>query len=268
MRAVASLSLTAPLGSAVRDRVVSTGFGFEGSMGSRGSRVRAISILLVVGLLAGCSARPSARPQRLASAAGGPALCVTEGQVRPVEGGRLEVADPAMRAVAMDTGGDAGELEFTYEGPSQGDAPLANGELRRQIGLKLRAADTCNVVYVMWRLTAPSDLVVSVKRNPGMTQHAQCHDGGYERIKAARSEPVPEVREGETHRLRAVMSGDTLRVFADERLAWEGTLGENALGFDGPVGIRTDNGRFVFRIVGDRGSHSAECRGGELVAAG
>jgi len=173
----------------------------------------------------------------MASAAGGPALCVTEGQVRPVEGGRLEVADPAMRAVAMDTGGDAGELEFTYEGPSQGDAPLANGELRRQIGLKLRAADTCN-------------------------------DGGYERIKAARSEQVPDVREGETHKLRAVMSGDTLRVFADERLAWEGTLSQDALGFDGPVGIRTDNGRFVFRIVGDRGSHSAECRGGELVAAG
>ena len=179
----------------------------------------------------------------------------------------MEVADPAMRAVAMGTGGDAGDLEFTYEGPSAGDAPLASGELRRQIGLKLHAADTCNVLYVMWRFT-PSDLVVSVKRNPGMTRHAECHDGGYQRIKPARAEPVPDVREGETHRLRAVISGQMLRVFADDHLAWEGVVGEDVLGFDGPIGVRTDNGRFVFRVIGDRGSHSAECRDGELVASG
>jgi len=231
--------------------------------------MRILSVLLTVGLLAGCSARPSPGPGRMAAIEpAGSALCVTEGQVQPLRGGRMEVADPAMRAVAMQTGGDAGDLEFTYEGPSKGEAPLANGELRRQIGLKLRAADTCNVLYVMWRLTPQSELSVSVKRNPGMTQHAECHDGGYQRIKAARTEPLPNVREGETHRLRAVRSGETLRVFADDHLAWEGVVGEDMLGFEGPVGVRTDNGRFVFRVIGDRGSHSADCRGGEVVASG
>ena len=76
------------------------------------------------------------------------------------------------------------------------------------------------------------------------------------------------MREGETHRLRAVRSGETLRVFADDHLAWEGVVGEDVLGFEGPTGVRTDNGRFVFRVIGDKGSHSADCRGGELVASG
>jgi hypothetical protein len=180
----------------------------------------------------------------------------------------MEVADPAMRAVALGTGGDAAELEFIYEGPSAEDAPLASGELRRQIGLKLRAADTCNVVYVMWHIMPTPTLAVSVKRNPGMTEHTECRDGGYRTIKASREEPVPEIHEGETHRLRATLDGDTLHVVVDGRQAWEGNVGEDALTFDGPIGIRTDNGRFLFRVVGERGRRSVDCRGGEVVGSG
>jgi hypothetical protein len=146
----------------------------------------------------------------------------------------MEVTDPAMRAVALGTGGDAAELEFTYEGPTASEAPLGSGELRRQIGIKLRAADSCNVVYVMWRLEPSSGLAVSVKRNPGMSENAQCHDGGYRSIRSTHGEPVPTIGVGETHTLRAELSADTLRVFADDRLVWEGDVGE-ARAFDGPM---------------------------------
>jgi hypothetical protein len=219
-------------------------------------------------LLAGCSSRPKISPSGLAvgNIPSG-TLCVTEGGVHALEGGRMEVVDPVMRAVAIGTGGDAAEIVFAYEGPTASDAPLANGELRRQIGLKLRAADTCNVVYVMWRLMPTSGLAVSVKRNPGMTKHAECHDGGYRMIKADREESVPEIREGEPHRLRATLDRDSLRALVDGRLAWEGKIGEDALAFEGPVGVRSDNGRFVFRVIGDRGSRAAECSGGEVVAS-
>ena len=233
-------------------------------------RRTAIALAIVGATLGGCSSQPSVGPGALARThpAKLTALCVTEGKVQPKGGGRMEVADPAMRAVALGTGGDTAELEFTYEGPTASEAPLGNGELRRQIGLKLRAADSCNVVYVMWRLEPSSGLAVSVKRNPGMSENAQCHDGGYHSLKSAHAEPVPSIQLGETHSLRAELNGDTLRVFADGRLAWEGEVGEEARAFDGPIGVRTDNGRFVFRVVGEPGGQPSDCRSGELVAAG
>src|SRR5262245_52456933 len=107
---------------------------------SMGSQSRSRALILVPAalvLIAGCSAHRGSGPERLAARAGASALCVTDGQVHPIDGGRLEVDDAAMRAVAVGTAGDAGELEFTYEGPTREVAPLANGELRRQIGLKL-----------------------------------------------------------------------------------------------------------------------------------
>ncbi|HSD10333.1 MAG TPA: hypothetical protein VLF14_05080 [Candidatus Binatia bacterium] len=180
----------------------------------------------------------------------------------------MEVAGPAMRAVALGTGGDMADLEFTYEGPTAENAPLANGELRRQIGLKLRAADSCNLVYVMWRLEPSSGIAVSVKRNPGMSESKQCRDGGYHTVSPTHGESVPSIHAGETHSLRAELSGATLRVFTDGRLAWEGDVGEETLAFDGPVGIRTDNGRFVFRVAGEPGAQPGDCKRGSLVASG
>jgi len=230
-------------------------------------RTVVIAMASAIASLAGCSSRETPSPRGLAvgNLPRG-SLCVTDGGVHALGDGRMEVEDPAMRAIALGTGGDAAELDFAYEGPTAADAPLANGELRRQIGLKLRAADTCNVVYVMWRLTPTSGLAVSVKRNPGMTRHAECRDGGYRAVKAAREEPVPQIREGETHRLRAMLDRDSLRVSVDGREVWEGRLGEDALAFDGPVGIRTDNGRFVFRVIGEGSERAVECNGGVVAS--
>jgi hypothetical protein len=38
-------------------------------------------------------------------------------------------------------------VKFTYLGPTQEVSRLGNGEVRSQFGIKLRAQDTCNIVY-------------------------------------------------------------------------------------------------------------------------
>src|SRR5437870_3663128 len=103
-----------------------------------------------------------------------PKWCVTRGRVDA--GGRVGV--PKMRAVLPDSDGNAAEVRFTYFGPSDVEEPLASGLPRRQIGLKLRAQDPCNLVYVMWRLHPEARIVVSVKRNPGKHASRECGNAG------------------------------------------------------------------------------------------
>ena len=127
-------------------------------------------------------------------------------------------------------------------------ARLGSGELRRQFGLKLRAQDACNLVYAMWRIEPESKLVVSVKSNPGQHTSAKCGNYGYRNIKPRHSIPVPALRSGRTHSLRAEMNGAEMMVFADNSLVWEGSVGPDALAFDGPVGIRSDNLRLQIEL--------------------
>jgi hypothetical protein len=129
---------------------------------------------------------------------------------------------------------------------------LGPAELRRQFGLKLRAQDACNLVYAMWRIEPESKLVVSVKSNPGQHSSAQCGNRGYRNIKPRRSTSVPVLRSGETHTLRAEMNGAEMKVFVDNSLVWEGSVGPAALAFDGPIGIRSDNARLQIELHVDQ----------------
>jgi hypothetical protein len=95
---------------------------------------------------------------------------------------------------------------------SRNEARLGSGELRRQFGLKLRAQDACNLVYAMWRIVPQSKLVVSVKSNPGQHSSAECGNRGYRNIKPRRSIPVPILRSGDAHDLRAEMNGEEMKV--------------------------------------------------------
>ncbi|WP_373047758.1 hypothetical protein [Vulgatibacter sp.] len=174
-------------------------------------------------------------------------LDVTLGALREADG-RLLVEAAKFRAVALRRTAPVAELDFTYVGPTEQAAPLASGELRRQLGLKLRAADGCNLVYVMWRIDPKPALVVSIKRNPGKRTHAQCGAGGYRNVKPERAVPLPKLQPGERHVLRAALAGDRLVVQVDGRAVWEGALGEEILAFDGPVGLRTDNARVAFQL--------------------
>ena len=96
-------------------------------------------------------------------------LCVTEGAIEELPGERLSVSVSKMRAYVNAFTPQLVEGRFTYLGPTENEARLGSGELRRQFGLKLRAQDACNLVYAMWRIEPESKLVVSVKNNPGQT---------------------------------------------------------------------------------------------------
>lgn len=172
-------------------------------------------------------------------------LWVTNGAVTELRHGGLGIETPSSRAVIREapSGLDqAAEIRFRYLGPSKTDKPLASGELRRQIGLKLRAADSCNVVYVMWHIAPDTGIVVSVKHNAGHS-HAVCGALGYETVTPRMHAALRPIRSGEIRRLYAELRGRVLAVFADGKLVWQGVLPEEPPA--GPPGFRTDNGRFV-----------------------
>lgn len=136
---------------------------------------------------------------------------------------------------------------FTYLGPTAEVSRLGSGEVRSQFGIKLRAQDTCNIVYIMWHFAPDQKIAVSVKRNPGQRTHEECLDNGYiNNIKPRVSAAPPPVHVDQPHVLSASMKGSNLSVTADSRVVWQGDLGRVALEFDGPVGLRSDNAHVVF----------------------
>lgn len=167
-------------------------------------------------------------------------LCVTKG--RATIG--AAITEPTMRAVALASQGEAAAMTFTYRGHTEQTRELASGQERHQLGLKLRAQNGCNLVYVMWRLDPVPRLDVSVKINPGGRTHADCGANGYTKVKGTSDSKltlVPVLAAGDTHTLRAQISGDELRAFIDDKLAWRGTLPDSARELVGPAGVRSDN---------------------------
>jgi hypothetical protein len=188
-------------------------------------------------------------------------LCVTEGAIEELPGQRLSVNVPKMRAYVNVSTPQSVEARFTYLGSTGNEARLGSGELRRQFGLKLRAQDACNLVYAMWRIEPQSKLVISVKSNPGQHSSSECSNRGYRNVKPRRGAAVPVLRSGDTHDLRAEMNGEEMKVFVDNALVWEGSVGQDAVGFNGPVGIRSDNARLQIELRAALPSDSQYARG-------
>ena len=184
-------------------------------------------------------------------------LCVTHGAVMPLPLGRLGVFTAAMRAVVAGPPARRVALRFTYLGPSPWTVALRSGAMRRQIGVKLRARDGCNVVYLMWRLAPAPSLVAQVKRNPGERTNEECENRGYATVAPRRVARLPEVRPGSTHVLAAELRGDELVAEVDGEPAWEGDVGE--VDFDGPVGVRSDNGWFAIDLYSEPRPAGAKC---------
>jgi hypothetical protein len=176
-------------------------------------------------------------------------VCVTNGAVAALPDGRLAVETRSSRAVVQARTDNAAdqtvEIHFQYLGPSRDTKPLASGELRRQIGMKLRAQDSCNLIYAMWHIEPDTRVAVSIKRNPGLHTHEQCGAHGYVNLKSQAGTGSPPMHPGETHSLRAELHGKELNVIADGKVAWQGSLGATVLPV-GPPGFRTDNARFAF----------------------
>ena len=175
-------------------------------------------------------------------------LCVTSGSMASLPSGQLRIVAPSVRAVMYGQNSRTAELAFTYRGPTDKTIRLSSGLQRRQLGLKLRAQNGCNLVYVMWRIIPEQKVTVQVKYNPGLKRYAECTNGGYRIMKPAKTGPVPTLSEGSSHRLRAALDGETLRVDVDDQPVWIGDLGSDAMTFDGPIGIRTDNVAMDFTL--------------------
>jgi hypothetical protein len=175
-------------------------------------------------------------------------LDVTDGRVDTSDG-RLLIDVPEVRAVLRMPTTQSIEVHFTYLGPTQNAAKLASGEVRRQFGVKLKAQDPCNLVYVMWRETPQPTLAVSMKSNPGMRSSSQCRDGGYRTLTPAKWGRLPALQPGSSHILRADVDKQDLHASVDGESMWEGSVPPEAMSFDGPVGLRSDNVRVVFDVL-------------------
>jgi hypothetical protein len=199
----------------------------------------------ILALVAACGGKLEAAPERTVKLVPiTDTLCVTKGAAKV----GATVIEPTMRAVALGSRGDGAALELVYRGDTEATRELASGAARRQVGLKLRAQDSCNVVYVMWRLDPKPMLEVSIKLNPGKATHAECGAEGYTKIRPTKSWPVPVLAAGDKHVLRAAINGDDLTAWIDEKVAWRGTLPASARTLLGPAGIRSDN--LSFDLVG------------------
>jgi hypothetical protein len=193
-------------------------------------------------------------------------MCATKGHL--AIGG--EVVDPTVRGYARGTSGESAAVTFTFRGDTAKQRELAGGQARRQIGLKLRAQDGCNLVYVMWRLDPKLALDISVKSNPGKTTHEQCGADGYVKvkpIKAVKNMQVPALVAGERHTMRAEIDGDELHVWVDDKPIWRGTLPASARALKGPAGLRSDNLGYVVdkfeAPAGDPAAPLPKCVAGE-----
>jgi hypothetical protein len=175
-------------------------------------------------------------------------LAVTSGELTPDGPRRFSIRSPTLRAELGRAPRSAAELAFVYQGPTHDDRPLASGELRRQIGLKLRAQDGCNVVYVMWHIEPSPGIVVSVKSNPGQSRHTECGDRGYSVLEPTASTPAAAIAPGQQHVLGAEIRDRVLLVKTDGEQSWRGELPPTAFEFDGPVGVRSDNGEFSVEL--------------------
>jgi hypothetical protein len=203
-----------------------------------------VTLRCLIAMLAyGCgssaaNAPTSVVPQRQVAAVDPAALCVTHGAI--ADGA---IVEPTVRAFALGTSGDAAELAFTYASDSSETRALESGQLRRQVGLKLRAQNSCNVVYVMWRIAPKPGLQVQVKHNRGKARNEECGTDGYLKVKSADKLAVPALVAGTSHRLRAEIVGNELHAWIDGQLAWNGELPADASEIAGPAGLRTDNVR-------------------------
>jgi hypothetical protein len=163
-------------------------------------------------------------------------LCVTTGSSKI--GGKIE---KPMRAVAKGTDGEGASLTFTFNGELENMKKLDSGAVRRQIGLKLRAENGCNLIYVMWRLDPKPMILAQVKRNPGQKDHKGCGSGGYKWVKAKEQHEPPSLTVGTKYTLRAEIENEELSVFVDDTLYWRGALPASVRDLRGPAGIRSDN---------------------------
>jgi len=190
-------------------------------------------------------------------------ICVTNGALEKGSSGKLVVNTPSSRAVAKGANDSVAAIRFEYLGPAAGETRLASGVVRRQLGVKLRAEDSCNVIYIMWGVEPQPGLIISMKVNEGKSTHAECGVKGYKLVPATFERPIAPIKAGEPRALAANLDDrGKLTVRVDGEVAWEGQTFPTANKMYGYPGIRTDNVRMRFEWLGDDNAVPAARRSG------
>ena len=180
-------------------------------------------------------------------------LDVTSGKVRPLRSGLLEIDHNSVRAVQKGRWAQNGKIRFESRGQTAELKPFKSGIVKEQIGLKLRAMNGCNLVYVMWTLAPKEEITVRIKENPGKTESDDCENDGYTLLNTYRVPKKKSARNGRTSRLQAdfVSKGHKhhVRVYVDNVRVLQVRIPHSFVAtVNGPVGLRSDNGRFRLRL--------------------
>jgi hypothetical protein len=181
-------------------------------------------------------------------------LQVTQGKVQETGTGFLMVQGPKERAQLKHGRQQQAVLSFRYRMPSEKELPLASGGIVRQIGLKLRTKNTCNLLYVMWRICPDEYIFVTLKRNPGESMHRQCRASGYQTIAIIPLSSLQiTAKDNKIHTVSASLNLQVnayrLSVIVDDHKLWSGTIDLDLLNdINGPAGFRSDNGNFIFKL--------------------
>jgi hypothetical protein len=157
--------------------------------------------------------------------------------------GVIEVSSVASRIDFPNTNGERFGIIAQYNGPTETTIPLASGVVQEQFGIKLRAANTCNLIYIMRRFTPVSKVTIMYKQNIGMTTHEECGDKGYAIIKDI---PVPSIPVGTLVRLEGKFEGSTLTVKLNDKIIWVGLVDFRQTGISG---FRSDNAKVKFSVI-------------------
>jgi len=202
---------------------------------------RSVSAALIVAMIHVMASAQAANPVAPSQ------VCVTNGEVSRQSEKTFTIESPSSRAVVKSSDDNFGAIEFEYLGPTSKDAPLASGRIVRQLGVKLNARDSCNVIYIMWNIDPEVGVQISTKINPRKSTHAECGVKGYKLVYESKPGELPAIRIGESHRLEATLQERDLTVKIDGKNIWHGDVGADAVNMSGYSGIRTDNVRVRFK---------------------
>ena len=181
-------------------------------------------------------------------------LRVSLGTISQTTSGYLTVVGPKERAVRTSGKHSQALLRFRYRGPSKKTAPLDSGAVIQQIGLKMRAMNTCNLLYIMWRIKPTEEIYIAIKRNPGKLKYADCGANGYTVLGRVPLKPLGiTAATKKTHRLGAFVTETAgryaVKVTIDGRKVWSDGIDAKLIAdINGPVGFRSDNGSFIFKL--------------------
>lgn len=195
------------------------------------------------------TASPAAAPPPAQPLPEPPLTCLSAG-AGSWRDGALLIEAPITRGIWPGTDGERAGIEVEVIGPTGQQAPAASGRVLQQVGLKLRAQDPCNVLYVMWPAAPATGLRVLVKANEGRSAFAQCGAKGYATLRPDATAGFAPLRAGEPRRLEAFIADRHLSVAIDGHTVWSGAIGAAAAALAGPAGFRTDNLRVQLRAFG------------------